>query len=485
MKIAPINLIQFYKRAPEGETKNLEKNKYISPDIKLHSQPAADTVSFKRAVSLLRSPFIHDPRELDLHCACCSSLMLKSSIVQKFMDKKIYYPAHIALEKIKHEQNFRLKEQSTFMQRAYSFIKNEANKNKNLNMEELMQTEKVNNYRRNNPKEQTKALNELRERCRNIAHCIDYIVGEIEKLHPDFQGTEDTVFQELKKYAKIYPSETISNIFTKPAIRAQYLKRLQEKQNAKLNKITQLMQQLSPQYAKRVKNAYKQAYDIFNHESSDILHKRQRVIDLFSKALEPMPFETPTDREIADLIMKKLETLPDSKNDANAFIVKYAPRGSNNFVEVLIKRLRNTKEHVKPHHRRGDNGQSDKKNYIYLCGKCNHERMTQKYDEFIEKHPKMPQNTQRQIDEICDYINEGTLNDYDTWPNDIKMPLGEESEGLIVIDTSKLDLQQAKQNRALKLEDYIEQQKHLAEEQDTLMTGPYRRHGKKKIYSFH
>ena len=76
MKIAPINLIQFYKRAPEGETKNLEKNKYISPDIKLHSQPAADTVSFKRAVSLLRSPFIHDPRELDLHSDSIKTAML-------------------------------------------------------------------------------------------------------------------------------------------------------------------------------------------------------------------------------------------------------------------------------------------------------------------------------------------------------------------------------------------------------------------------
>lgn len=452
----------------------------LLPFAKLHSQPQTDTVSFKRAPSQ-GSPFIHDPRELDLHCGCCGKLMLKNSAVQEFMDKKVYYPAYIALDKIKYEQNFRLHEQPVPMQKAYSFIKNEANRHKHLSMDELMQTERVTNYRRNNSKAQYKALAELRDRCRAVTHSIDYLVDEIGKLNPDFQKTEDTVFQEMKKFAKLYPADSISNIFTRPDIREQYLIKLQNKQNAKLKKITPLIQQLSPQYAKRANNALMQSYGIFNRESSDILHKRQRVIDLFDRALAPMPFETPTDRPVADLIMKRLEGLPDSKNDANAFIVKYAPRGSNKFVEVLVKRLRNTKEHVKPQHRKGDNGESDKKNYIYLCGKCNHERMTQKYDEFIERHPQMPQNTQNQIDEICDYINRGILDDHDTWPNDIKEPLGDESEGLIVINTDKLDVEAAKKNRSTKLEKHIEEQKRKNQEADTLMTGPYRRHGKKYL----
>lgn len=452
----------------------------LLPFAKLHSQPQTDTVSFKRAPSQ-GSPFIHDPRELDLHCGCCGKLMLKNSAVQEFMDKKVYYPAYIALDKIKYEQNFRLHEQPVPMQKAYSFIKNEANRHKHLSMDELMQTERVTNYRRNNSKAQYKALAELRDRCRAVTHSIDYLVDEIGKLNPDFQKTEDTVFQEMKKFAKLYPADSISNIFTRPDIREQYLIKLQNKQNAKLKKITPLIQQLSPQYAKRANNALMQSYGIFNRESSDILHKRQRVIDLFDRALAPMPFETPTDRPVADLIMKRLESLPDSKNDTNAFIVKYAPRGSNKFVEVLVKRLRNTKEHVKPQHRKGDNGESDKKNYIYLCGKCNHERMTQKYDEFIERHPQMPQNTQNQIDEICDYINRGILDDHDTWPNDIKEPLGDESEGLIVINTDKLDVEAAKKNRSTKLEKHIEEQKRKNQEADTLMTGPYRRHGKKYL----
>ena len=481
MNITAIHSGLFYKRNYTTGVSGQQQPMFSVPFVKLRLQPQADTVSFKRAPSVQGSPFVHDPRELDLHCGCCGKRMIKNSVVQKFMDKKVYFPAYIALDRIKYEQNFRLKEQSVPMQRAYSFIKNEANKHKNMNMDELLQTEKVVHYRHNNSKAQYKALGELRDRCREVTHSIDYLVTEVEQLNPDFQSTESTVFQELKMYAKQYPTDTISNILTDPEIREYYLVKLQKKQNAKLKKITPLIQQLSPQYAKRANNALAQSYRIFNNESSDILHKRQRVIELFERALAPMPFETPTDRPVADLIMKRLETLPDSKNDANAFIVKYAPRGSNKFIEVLVKRLRNTKEHVKPQHRQGDNGESDKKNYIYLCGKCNHERMTQKYDEFIEKHPQMPDNTQKQIDEICDYINNGVLEGYDTWPNDIKTPLGDESEGLIVIETDKLNPELARKNRAIKLEHFVEEQKRTAEKPDTLMTGPYRRYGKKKF----
>ena len=478
MNINAIQSVLIYRQSAFQNI--LPAKSVLKHNFVLQSQPSCDTVSFKRAPSQYGSPFVHDPRELELHCACCNKKMIPNSKVQKFMDKTVYFPAYIALDRIKHEQNFRLKEQPVYTQRAYSFIKNEANKHKNLNMDELMQTERVINYRHNNPKDQSKALTELRDRCRNVTHSIDYLVTEIEKLNPNFQSTENTVFQDLKMYAKIYPTESISNILTSPEIREEYLIKLQNKQNSKLNKINYLIPQLSPQYAKRANRALAQSFKIFNNESSDILHKRQRVIDLFEKALEPMPFEKPTDRAVADLIMKRLESLPDSKNDANAFIVKFGPRGSNNLVEVLVKRLRNTKEHVKPQHREGDNGISDKKNYIYLCGKCNHERKTQRYDEFIEKHPQMPENTQKQINEICDYINNGVLEGYDTWPNDIKEPLGDESEGLIIIDTGRLNLEQAKQNRALKLQQYVENKKHTAQEQDTLMTGPYRRHGKRK-----
>ena len=89
----------------------------------------------------------------------------------------------------------------------------------------------------------------------------------------------------------------------------------------------------------------------------------------------------------------------------------------------------------------------------------------------------MPENTQKQIDEIIEYINNGILADYDTWPNDIKMPIGLESEGCIFIDTTKLDIQKAKASRARLLQEYTEEEKHKP--QIEIAKGTYRRHGKK------
>ena len=48
-------------------------------------------------------------------------------------------------------------------------------------------------------------------------------------------------------------------------------------------------------------------------------------------------------REVANMILEKLDKLPGSKNDVNAFMVKHANKSSNSTVEVLITRLRNTK----------------------------------------------------------------------------------------------------------------------------------------------
>lgn len=480
MNISAIHSRLFYKRALV--TNNLNacySSSYSSNPVKINQQPNADTVSFKRTPECIGSPFVHDPRELELHCACCNRKMLKNSTVQNFMNKEVYYPAYVALDRIKDEQNFRLHEQSPAMQKVYSFIKNEANNYKSLNLEQLVLKERVINYKKTASKEQIQALNELRARCQEVAHDISHIVEKLDELQPDFQPTEETVFQDLKRYAKIYPTETIKEIINKPEIKTEYLTKLQQKQNSKLSKIEYLIEELSPEYAIKAEKALSDSYQIFNNESTNILHKRQRVIDLFESVLGTIPPEMVTDKRIASQIMKRLEDLPDSKNDTNAFMIKYAPRSANSITEVLVKRLRNTKEHVKPHHREGDSGESNKKNYIYLCGKCNHERMTQKYDEFIKKHPQMPENTQKQIDEICDYINKGILEGYDTWPNDIKEPLGDESEGLIVIDSSKLNLSEAKANRTEKMAAYIEEQKKKAE-QNTLATGPYRRHGKKK-----
>ena len=137
------------------------------------------------------------------------------------------------------------------------------------------------------------------------------------------------IFQTLKMYSKIYPTETIENILNKPEVKEGYLIKLQAKQNSKLNKIHPLITQLTPRYAQRATQALNKAYKIFNTESTDIIHKRTRVIELFEKTFAPLTEEESLDKEIANLILRKLESLPGSKNDISAFMVKHANKSSN------------------------------------------------------------------------------------------------------------------------------------------------------------
>lgn len=434
-----------------------------------------DTISFKRSKNV-NTPFINDTRELELHCAGCGKLMLKNSTVNEFINKKIYFPTHTALKRLSHEQNFQIKEQPQTMQKTYAFVAREAAQNPNLNIEELIKTPKLQDYIKKANKEQITAIEELKTRCKRVSHSSQYIVDEIDTLNPDFQKTEASIFRDLKILSKLYPAETIHNILNKPEIKEHYLVKLQKKQNSRLKKVTPLIQQLSPECAPKAEIALNESFRIFNTESMDIMHKRTRVIEKFQTAFNDI--DNSNDKEIAKLIMRRLEKLPDSKNDVNAFMVKYSRKSENAIPKILIERLRNTNDHVKPEHRKGDAGQSSKKNYLNLCGKCNHERKTDSYSEIIQKNPQMLENTQRQIDEIIEYINKGILTEYDTWPNDIKMPLGLESEGQIVLDTSRLDIQKAKTERAKRIYEFTEAEKHRP--QDDVIKAMYRRYGKKE-----
>lgn len=437
-------------------------NSYNTPAV-LHSSPARDIVSFKKrkpAVTQKEStpetPFVTDMRELDLHCACCGKRMIKNKSVNTFLNRKVYFPAYEALDRIKHEQNFRLYEQSNVMQFAYSYIKRKAKEHPELCMNELVSRKDVlEDWKKFKPQVK-QAVSILREKCNNVTHDAKYLTKAIEELNPDFQNTESAAFQALKRYARIYPHETIHQILNKQEIKEYYLSQLHSKQNTKLRKITPLIHQFSPEIDKKASRALNDAYRIFNFENTDILHKRGRVLQLFEDVFSQIPESNKQDLEIAKIIRRKLDALPDSKNDVNSLMLKGAQKNSNAFVELLITRLRNTNEHVKPHHRKDDKGESDYSNYISLCGKCNNKRKTERYDVFIDKNPDMPYNSQRQIDEVCEYINKGIFVDHDTWPMDIKEPLSLESEGKIVISYDKLDRVKAKENREKRRELYME-----------------------------
>ena len=417
-----------------------------------------DTVSFG---SKKHSCTVKDARELeDLPCACCGHIMTKNSSVNRFLNEKIYFPAYQSLM-LMQKEGFVLYEQPKEIINAFEFLYAVSQKYKKQTVPELLSMEQVKNYRKRLSLTENLAFDEICEQSKLIAHNSSYMIKAITSLNPDFQPIERIVFNELKALSKIYPEETFYEILNRPEVKEKYLKNLKQKQMKILHNIDELKEDLPRRYQFAIDDCINKAEEIFTNEQDVIIHKRKRVIEMFELALDRIKTN-----KTAKKIIEEINELPNSQTDVDAFMIKSSQKTSNSLAETLVTRTRSTREHVIPKHRVGHNGENTIHNYIYLCSKCNVKRKTTEYSKFVEEHPEMPQNTQRQVETMIRYINKGVLIGYDDWPAKIKVTLNEESgatkkhNGKINVNIGMLDINSAMRNRELKKHHYIEESKN-------------------------
>lgn len=418
---------------------------------------ATDTISFSGKLPL-QDLFIRDMKELkNLHCACCDIRMQTTSSYLDFLNKKLYYPAVIALPKIKTELLINESNMTKSEREAYNFLKAQAASHKDMSIEGLLKQNDVKVARSRLSKQTNKDVDKINGYTKLLSKSSKYLVDEMIKLNPELHKSDREVFEVLKRYSQKYPDLNFQDILNLPEVQKTHLNKLRGKQFDVLTSIQNMIKLMSPELQDTFFSKVKKSKKIFLYEDIETQQKRGRVINLFDSAkkmFEPdyvydssYMFKT-TDVNIYKMIMGLLDRLPQSVDDSDAFIVKYAQRSTNEIVEVMLSRSRNTFEHVKPRHRENDPGLNLKSNSISLCGYCNGKRQRIPYDVFIQfEHPEMIRNTQTQVDQVIAAINRGELAGYDTWPAEIKENLKIESKGLLDIDISKLDLNAAKKNR--------------------------------------
>lgn len=450
-----VNSVRLYNNFARGLGLHSEKNKMQTSQTLAADKftLSTDIISFKK--NDISKIYINDLREIpDLPCGCCGKNMLQNSRVNDFFNRKIYFPASIALKEIKKENYYKEAKASKEMQDAYVYLKDYAAKSPKLTMTDILAKRNVKDYRKKQSIPTSEAFDEFRELTKLIAHNSKYMIEEITKLNPDFHKVEKRIFKELQRLAHTYPDETFYDILNKPDINRYYLKNLEQKQMMILQHVKEAAKDIDPKIKKTITKLTNRATQIFKDESPTILHKRGRVIAEFNNALNAHK-----DKPEIQKILEIINCLPDSKTDVDAFMIKGAQKNSNTIVEILINRQRNTFEHVKPHNRINDKGPNSIYNYIGLCGKCNGERQRTEYDIFLKSHPEMAENEQHQIDKIINYINKGLLTGYDEYPIEIKKALDIESKGGIKINIDNLDLNKAKANRKKRQDDYVAHKK--------------------------
>lgn len=395
--------------------------------------------------------FIKDARELeDLPCACCGNPMLVNSKANNFLEEKLYYPASVSLH-LMREEGFNLSEQPKDIRLAYEFLLAYSNSHKGLTIDQILSKEEVKDYRRHLSPQHSRAFDEIKELSKLVARSSSAMIKEISKLNPHFQPTERKAFEELKQLSCLYPDETFYEILNKPEIKNIYLKNLLIKQTNILKNISLMKEDLPRRYQFELQDVIDEAMDIFTNENENIKHKRKRVIAAVEAVLDRIK-----NNKTSKTIIAEINKLPDSKTDVDAFMIKSSQKTSNSLAETLVSRVRNTREHVTPHHREGDNGESNIHNYTYMCGKCNGDRGQESYSTVVDKKPDMPENQQKQMDFIIRQINQGKLIGYDDYPNKIKEKLhiesggNEHKRGKIDIDISRFDRKMAIENRRIR-----------------------------------
>lgn len=398
-----------------------------------------DTISF----SSRKLKPIKDLRDIPgITCACCGVETIGNDEIDSFMSEKIYYPSGKAMEVIKASGVFNSKKMTKSQREAYEYCRVLSVLYPDDTMSNILDYEFISPKVRIRDKQVQEKIKEIESMCKRVYHKAPYMVKELEKFEPRMNKTEKEAFHLLKEYSKKYPNKSFTEILNEPDVFDVNLKKLEQMQGKVLWETENIGEKMSPSSRRKIHRLVTKAYNIFLKENSAIKNKRSRIIEMFEKAEANIP-----EKELMREVLDKINDLPSSRNNVSSFIVKYRYKNPNEIADMLLRGSSATIEHVKPQKRQNDPGPSEINNYIVLCRNCNSDRAQTPYDKFIKSHKDMPSNTQKYLDKVIQFINNGLLIGYDQYPYTITNAVSTESADQIKLDYSKLNILEAKENR--------------------------------------
>lgn len=257
----------------------------------------------------------------------------------------------------------------------------------------------------------------------------DKIIEGIEKYEDRLPDVERNVTNRLKIAAAKYDNLNLNGLMRK--IQNEPKKELERTQKIILNEIKNLSEGLTGNTNKVIQKDINAIDKIIIEGRNGNPFKRKTLIQGMEKVRDNE--SDPTNKIILEQIVEKAMDLPTSSNDANAFIVKYSRRSSSEIAHRLIEPTQATAEHIHPHSKNGHDGAD---NYLSECKKCNNDRGNMTYVEWLDIHPEMKENTQIYMNEVIKRMKNGSIKDFDFYPQSVKNAVYSESGGKIDIDIS-------------------------------------------------
>lgn len=264
--------------------------------------------------------------------------------------------------------------------------------------------------------------NEL-EKCK-VA--LDY-VNLLSKYSSNMLATEKAMFAIFRDFVKLNPEDNLKNCLE--MMKDNCLNKLKLEEFYVLDDVDRLTKKLSNQSALLIRSKTTKCRQIILSDSTCDTFKRKT----FLKSLETViPKEN--EKEIFANIKNKALFLPTSESSKNAFIVKYSNRSQKEITRRIFISSTASIEHITPASLGGFNTIG---NFLLTSASGNRYRENMPLEEYIKRHPKIPEYMQMYTNDIIREIHSGNFCGYETYPYKIKKKLQLESNGKIMISLAK------------------------------------------------
>lgn len=183
----------------------------------------------------------------------------------------------------------------------------------------------------------------------------------------------------------------------------------------------------------QLKYIFENAKSRLKHEKILIPFARKTFIYDLNKILEDLPNE-----ELADRMRGIAETLPTSRYNTPAYIMKFAHEPSEKIVYRLLWPFMASVEHLYP---RACGGIDEMSNFAGACTRENSDRGSIPFTEQLKLVPNTPIYCQKYVDRLIELYKQGIFDKHyidKKYIEEFKNTIFEESEGKVVLDISQL-----------------------------------------------
>lgn len=250
--------------------------------------------------------------------------------------------------------------------------------------------------------------------------------------------TEDNlqIFEQFEIYAQKYPRKSLSEIVHSDEVYNFHKTRQNLFLHQRNDKFNFHIRNISKIVKRPFKEVSQQFYEIIEKDPRLLHYDNKTKIGKIKNAYKEILAQYNLEERKEEKVLTEIEKLPFERPFVDNFFIRAYEKDytDTTVVDALINPQERSFEHIIP---QISNGKDDVENGIILCRRCNSTRSSIPYSEYLQYHPEMIENTQKQIDYFARLILTGKLEaDLMDWPIKVAKTLVNYTDGVVNCDIS-------------------------------------------------